>query len=445
VKTEGKRVCDVCGTALSEDIEFCPVCALQGAAEKPTNNLEAYDLYLQAKQLLSTGYSVSPSSFNKAISLLEEATRKDSKFALAYCLIANAHDILYFYGIDHTPERRALSDAAVNEALRLRPDLPDAHLALANHLYYCYRDFERARVQIAIAGQTLSNNSDLLELTALVDRVQGRWEKSTESLEKAINLDPRNVDLVYVLSDSYGALRRFQDAERILDRGIRLEPDDVGFLLKKGFWAFSEKADFKLARAACEAVPPSIKDDAEMVANRVWLELYTRDFAAAEEILRKDQNKELPFCRAVVPKEIFTLWLEFIQGNHPSAELFRDAREQLFQKVKADPTDPFLMTALAMADLAVGRKQEAVEEGRHALELRPISEDAFHGPEVATWIAEVYALANQPDAAFAQLNILVRVPALHLNYGELKTNPGWDPLRKDPRFDKLLAELAPRD
>ena len=79
------------------------------------------------------------------------------------------------------------------------------------------------------------------------------------------------------------------------------------------------------------------------------------------------------------------------------------------------------------------------------MELRPISEDAFHGPDVATWIAEVYALANQPDAAFAQLNILVKIPALHLNYGELKCNPGWDPLRKDPRFDKLLAELAPRD
>ena len=139
------------------------------------------------------------------------------------------------------------------------------------------------------------------------------------------------------------------------------------------------------------------------------------------------------------------LWVEFVQGNHPTVEQFGAAREQLNGKVEANPTDPFLMTAVARADLALGRNQEAMEEGRRAMELRPISEDAFEGPDVAIWIAEVYALADHPDAAFAQLDILVRIPAVHLNYGELKTNPGWDPLRKDPRFDKLLAELAPRD
>ena len=195
--------------------------------EKPTDNLEAYDLYLQAKRLWAAPYFGPPSGAEeldlKIIGLLEEAIQKDSKFALAYCLIANAHDDLYSERIDHTPERLALGDAAVNEALRLRPDLPEAHLALAAHLYSCYRDFERARVQIAIAGQTLSNNSDLLELTALIDRVQGRWEKSTETLERAITLDPRNVELVYILSDSYGALRRFQDAERTLDRAIGVD------------------------------------------------------------------------------------------------------------------------------------------------------------------------------------------------------------------------------
>jgi tetratricopeptide (TPR) repeat protein len=416
--------------------------------EKPTDNLEAYDLYLQAKRLLSASYWVLPSSekeiYAKTIRLLEEATQRDPKFALAYCLMARAHDILYVDGIDRTPERRALGDTAVNEALRLRPDLPEAHLALAAHLYYCYRDFERARVQIAIAGQTLSNNSDLLELAALIDRVQGRWEKSTESLERAISLDPRNVELVGILSDSYGALRRFQDAQRFLDRAIQLQPDQPWLLITRAWSSFSEKADIKGARARCEALLSSTKDP-EMVANRVWLALYARDFAAAEEILKSDQNKELPLCRAVVPREIFTLWLEFIQGNHPSIEQFGAAREQLNGKVEGDPTNPFLLTALAWADLALGRKQAAIEEGRYAMELRPISEDAFHGPDVAQWIAVVYALANQPDAAFAQLNILVKIPALHLNYGELKTNPAWDPLRKDPRFDKLLAELAPRD
>ena len=416
---------------------------------KPTDDLEAYDLYVQAKQLLQANYFVLPSAekeiYAKIISLLEQATQKDGKFALAYCLMAKAHDVLYADGADRTPERRALGDAAVNEALRLRQDLPEVHLAWAAHLYYCYSDFERARIQLAIAGQTLSNNADLLELTAVIDRLQGRWEKSTEGLERAVTLDPRNPERLGLLSDTYGAQRRFQDAERILDRLIQLEPDTVGFTFSRVFWVFSEKADVKGARALFEALPSSLKDVPSVVMNRVFYALCARDFSAAEEILNRSQNKEILFCKALVPKEILILWLEFIQGNHPSIEQFGAAREQLSVKVEANPTNPFLMTMLAWADVALGRKQEAMEEGRRAMELRPISEDAFEGPDVATWIAEVYALASQPDAAFAQLNILVRIPAVHLNYGELKTNPGWDPLRTDPRFEKLIAELTPRD
>jgi tetratricopeptide (TPR) repeat protein len=191
--------------------------------------------------------------YSKIIGLLEKATQQDGKFALAYCLTAKVHDILYDDYTDRTPERRALGDTAVNKALRLRPDLPKVHLALAFHLYYCYRDFERARVQTAIAGQTLSNNSDLLELTGLIDRVQGRWEKSTADLERAITLDP--------LADNYLSLRQWRDQNRILDQLIELRPDDLGWRPQKAESAFREKADVKGARAAYEALPSSTKDE----------------------------------------------------------------------------------------------------------------------------------------------------------------------------------------
>ena len=170
-----------------------------------------------------------------------------------------------------------------------------------------------------------------------------------------------------------------------------------------------------------------------------------RDFAAAEDILSKSSNEEVWFLGAPIPRRILALWLELIEGNHPTIEEFGAAREQLYQKVQAEPSDPYFLASLALADVALGRKEEAVQEGRRAMALRPISEDAFDGPDVAMLVAEVYALTDQPDAAFAQLNILVKIPCAVLNYGELKTNPAWDPLRQDPRFDKLLAELAPRD
>ena len=133
----------------------------------------------------------------------------------------------------------------MNEALRLRPDLPEAHLALATHLYYCYRDFERASVQIEIAAQTLSNNSALLQLTALIDRVRGRWEKAVAGLERATTLDPQNRELVGILVETYRCLRRYQDAERIENRLFAVEPDRPAHRTSKAFWSFAETADVR--------------------------------------------------------------------------------------------------------------------------------------------------------------------------------------------------------
>jgi tetratricopeptide (TPR) repeat protein len=386
-------------------------------------------------------------TFTKAISLLEQATRKDPHFALAYCMIAEAHDTLYDARIDHTPERRALGDAAVNEAVRLRPDLSEVHLALALHLYTCYRDFERARVQIAIAAQALPNSPDLLQLTAAIDQVQGNWEKATVNLERAATLDPRNPDVLSALADNYGCLRRYRDNQRILDRLIELEPDQPKFPLDKARFSFYETADLGGARAAYEEVRPSIKDDLEVTAWRVYLAMCARDFAAAEEILSKTSNEKVRFLGAFVPRRIWVLWLELVQGNHPTIEQFGAAREELYQKVEADPTDPFLLASLALADVALGRREEAIQEGRRAMGMRPVTEDAVEGPIIAMKVALVDVWANQSDLAFEKLNIMIKVPrpSVCLNYGDLKTDPEWDPLRKDPRFDKLLAQLAPQD
>lgn len=198
-------------------------------------------------------------------------------------------------------------------------------------------------------------------------------------------------------------------------------------------------------RAAYDALPPSMKDDPNMTFSRAYFAICARDFAAAEEIVRKSPNEEISFFGGVlVPCQIATLWLEFLQGNHPTMEQFGAAREQLYRKVEADPSNPPLMTALAFADVFLGRKEESIQEGQRAMEMRPISEDAVEGPTIAFFVAMVYASANQLDLAFEQLDILIKIPGL-IAYGDLKTDPGWDPLRKDPRFDKLLAELAPRD
>jgi serine/threonine protein kinase/Flp pilus assembly protein TadD len=333
--------------------------------EKPTNNLEAYDLYLQAKQLLQAYYwsgveNTEKEIHPKMISLLEEAIQKDHKFALAYCLIAKYHDLLYVGGDDYTPEGRALGDAAVNEALRLRPDLPEVHLAIAFHLYYCYRNFERARVQIAIAAQTLPNNPDLLELTALIDRVQGRWQKSTAELEQANTLDPRNPEPLGYLAENYAALRQWRDRGRIFDRLAELQPARLLWRISKSATLYLEKADVKGFRAYLEALPSSIKASPFVTSERAFQAMCARDFAAAEDIVRKSPNEEVFLSLFLRPRQISLLWLEFLQGKHPTMGEFGAAREQLNRKAEADPSDPFLMTGLAFVDLALGHQDESV-------------------------------------------------------------------------------------
>jgi TolB-like protein len=414
--------------------------------EKLTNNLEAYDLYLQAKQLLGPNSAVvlwtsEMATFSKAISLLEEATQKDRNFALAYCMIANAHDYLYFDRVDRTPKRRALGDAAVNEALRLRPDLAEVHLAAAFHLFVCYREFERARVQIAIAAQTRPNNADLLQLTAFIDRRQGRWDKAVAGLDRAATLDPRNPEVLDSLADTYRCLRRYQDCERILDRLIALKPDQPFFTLFKAGSAFSEKADLKGVFAAYEALPPSMKDDVNITWERVYFAMCAGDFAAAREIVSKSPNEEIEFFGPLVPRQIVALWLELVRGNQPTIEEFGAAREQLYRKVEADRTDPFMLATLA--DVALGHKEESIQEARRAIEMRPISEDFEDGPVIARNVAVVYAWANQSDIAFEQLNVLIKMPSfIFLTYGDLKTDPAWGPLRKDPRFEKAISRVS---
>ena len=419
--------------------------------EKPTNDLEAYDFYLQSKQLIARVSAISlPSteqeSLSKAIQLLAEATQRDPNFALGYCLVAKAHDLLYSDLLDHTPERRALGDAAVNDALRLRPDLSEAHLAAAFHRYACYQDFEGARFQIAIAAQSLSNSSDLLELMAMIDQVQGRWEEATIGLEKAVSLDPRNPELLESLADHYSNLRRFRDSDRIRDRLIELEPDQPLFSLNKADAAFYEKGDLKSVRAVYDALPSSMKDDLQIRNQRYYYAMCDRDFKTAREIVDTSPNEEIFFSFVTVSRQCLDIWLEMIQGNRPRMEEFRVTREQLSQKIDADSTNALLLSVGACVDIALGRKEEAISEAKRAIEMLPISKDAMIGPLLVKNLALVYAWADERNLAFEQINTLVKIPNNgFLNYGDLKFGPSWDPLRHDPRFDKLLAELAPHD
>ncbi|HXO96781.1 MAG TPA: protein kinase, partial [Chthoniobacterales bacterium] len=421
----------------------------KGIEEKITKDLEAYDLYLRAKEIIGNCLlffmGAERNSLLDAIKLLEEATRRDNQFALAYCLIAKAHDDLYSWNFDNTPERRALGDAAVNEALRLRPDLAEVHLASAYHLSVCYRNYERACVQLAIAQTALPNSPQALELAAYIDALHSNWEESTKVMEKAVSLDPRNPQLLQSLNRNYLHLRRYRDAERLCDRLIELNPDKPIFKLQKAAAVFFTTVDLVRFRASLENLRPAMEESIDLAYVRLYAAVHARDWSGAREILKNSRSEDFPFpfyC-VVVPKVCIDLWINRLQGGHPPTEgRFAGARDQLKRRVDERPEDARLLSALGLVDAALGRKEEAIEEARHAVEMLPVSKDGWDGPGLVLYQTRAYALTGETDLALKNLAFSVKTPGGEY-YCDLKLDPALDALRKDPRFEKLLAQLSP--
>ena len=421
----------------------------KGIEEKITHDLDAYDLYLRAKETMGNCLlffmGAERKSLLDAIKLLEEATQRDTQFALAYCLVAKAHDDLYSWNFDNTPERRALGDAAVNEALRLRPDLAEVHLASAYHLSVCYRNYERARVQLAIAQTALPNSPQALELAAYIDGLHGNWEESTKAMEKAVSLDPRNPQLLQSLNRNYLHLRRYRDAERLCDRLIELNPDKPIFKLEKAAAAFFTTADLVRFRATLERLRPAMAESIDLAYVRLYAAVHSCDWSEARQILNNSRSEEFPFpfyC-VVVPRECIDLWISRLQRGHPPTEdRFAVARDQLRRKVDERPEDARLLSALGLVDAALGRKEEAIEEARHAVEMLPVSQDGWDGPLPVLYQTRVYALTGQTDLALQNLEISIKTPGGEY-YCDLKLDPSLNALRKNPRFEKLLGQLAP--
>jgi TolB-like protein/Flp pilus assembly protein TadD len=413
--------------------------------QRPTTNLEAYDLYLQAKELIANwGYVHRPDDLPKAIKLLEEATGKDPKFTLAYCLLVRAHDDLYHYHVDKTPERRALADAAVQEALRLEPDNPEVHFAEAYHLYESYRDYEQAGIEIKLAQKDRPNSVEALWLAARIDRRLGRLDESTKALEAAYSLDPRNPELVDGLQLNYLWQGRVSEAEQMEHRFFELEPDNPFRKPKKVWYAFFRTGDATAWRAALEELPASTKVHGPVASARFWAALYSRDWTATKQILGENPDEDLLFgAEALVPlpRQCGEIYLAALEGKHPTIDAgFGAARNQVAQRFEAHPDDVELLSVLGVIDAFLGRKDKAIEEATRAVQLRPISQDAVEGPWILQNLAIVYAWTNELAQAFGELAILVKNPAGPTRAG-FKADPAWDPLRKDPRFEELAAQI----
>jgi serine/threonine protein kinase/Flp pilus assembly protein TadD len=412
--------------------------------QAPTDDIAAFQLYAQAKNVLAIRNA--RANLLEAADLLNQAVARDPSFFQAYCQLAHTHDRLYFLGYDHTPARLALAEAAIQAAFRLRPDAGEAHLARAQNLYRGYLDYEGALAELGVAGQSLPNDAGVFELKGYIQRRQGKQEEAVRSLERAIDLDPRNTFTLQQIGLSYHHLRRFAEEKSVLDRALAIEPNDVDIKVARAFVEFHWKADTRPLHQTLDSIRTTHPAAMQSIADG-WLicALAERDTDAAKKAViaaganppftDEAVNFTRPFVEGIIAR--------MAKDEEKARVAFTAARAEQEKVIQAQPNYGPPLCVLGLIDASLGRKEEALREGRRAVELLPVEKDPINGIAMVKYLAMIAAWVGDNDLACEQLALAIPPPS-RLTYGQLKLLPFWDPLRGDPRFEQIVASLAPK-
>jgi serine/threonine-protein kinase len=358
--------------------------------------------------------------------------------------------LLYLFGFDHTPARLALAEAAVDAASRLRPDAGETHLARARNLYQGHLDYDGALAELELARQTLPNDARIYQLMGFIQRRQkGHYEEATRTLEHAIDLDPRNVvTLNQIAAFNYPRLRRYADAKSTWDRLLAIRPDDNNAKVSRAAVELDWQADTQPLHETIDSIRAADPGALQSIAD-LWLicALAERDAAAAKDALVAAGEKPI-----ALSNENVAFSRPFVEGviarmTHDDAaarSAFSAARAEQEKIVAAQTSYGPAVCVLGLIDAGLGRKDQAIREGRRAIELLPVEKDLKEGMDMIKYLAMIAAWVGDKDLACEQLGLALSGPS-GLSYGELKLLPLWDPLRGDPRFEKIVASLAPKD
>jgi len=382
------------------------------------------------------------------VQLLDQAVARDPLFFLAYGELAGAHDRIYSHGFDHTESRLKLSETAIQSIRRLRPESGETHLALAQHSYWAYADYNQTQSELVAARRTLPNESRIPLLSGYIDQRQGHWEKSLEEMKHALELDPRNFSVLQQISLTYEALRRYKEMAATLDNVLAIATKDIPSRVRRAWVDLEGRADPKPLHSTIEAILAEDPNSAPVLVNQwLFLALRERDPAAAQHALSAmpadgsgcyDENIPFPngWCEGLAA---------WFHGDRSTARAaFLTARKELEKIVNSQPDYAAALCALGVLDAVLGNKEEAIKEGERAVELIPANKNAIEGAMLIQYMAVTYAWAGEKDRAIERLGYAAKLPGSHVSYGNLRLNPLWDPLRGDSRFEAIVASLAPK-
>jgi serine/threonine protein kinase/tetratricopeptide (TPR) repeat protein len=417
-------------------------------ATKPTENPEAYTLYLNA---LGRERAVNRANEDliAAEQLYTQAIALDPKFALAHARLSIVQSKL---GYDAPDDRKVRARAAADEALRLSPTLGEAHTALALSMYWGDKDYAAALEEFSVAATTSPNEPDILNYIAGIQRRQGRWRESLATYQRAQDLDPRNRQIMILAAIDHLLVRDWPGARACYNRALEIAPDSAHARVGLASLEVFQNGNPTAGRKILQNIPAGIDPDGVVTGARWDLAMMARDFASAEKILTDFPQEDFPKA-GDAPKTYYQGRLALARGDIEAAQRYFAAASPDIEKwVRDDPNDPNRVAQLGLLYAYMHRKEDAIREARRAVEMEPKSQNAFHGAARAANLALVYALVGEPGQAITLIERLLSTPGpvgwpdfpQNITLADLRLRWEWDSLRSNPRFQKILAGPEPK-
>jgi len=413
---------------------------------KLTSIPEAYDYYLRGKEYINRG-NYNRQNITLSIELFEKAIKLDPGFVQAYTALARSHCLMYWYHFEHTEERSARAKEAADRALQLGPNIPEAHLAIGIYYYSCKLDYEHALEQLSFALEKQPKNSEILEYIAYVKRRQGKLDENLSNLKKALEINPRDINIIRNLGDTYFLSRNYIEGERLYKRAISIFPDYISNYISQsasiGFLYLSWEGNTKKAREILEEatqriVSPDDKNDAHFL--RVIVDIYDKEYQSALKHISLMPLEASDNQFYFVPKNnLYAQTYGLIGEKQKEKEYWNSARLFLENKIEEQADDSRFHSALGIAYAGLGLKEKAIQEATMATELLPISKEFWRGTCRVKDLAQVYVMVGEYDKALDKIEYLLSIPG-ELSIPLLKIDPVWAPLHNHPRFQKLTTK-----